>query len=481
MTTTSTATSSSDITSLLQQAAQSIISGSTKSTLDVDSLVSALVTAKTAAQSSQITNKQSSDNAELSAIGKIKSALSSLQTALSGLSDGTALNQLAVAVTGAGGATTTGVTATAAPGKGAVAGNYTLDVTNIATANKISSQAFASNATFGSGNLTVGVGSNSMTISVSSTDTLASIANSINTANNNPGVSAAVITAADGQHLVLTSTQTGQANTVTISAGAGVNAGLNTANFTQVTPGADAHFSIDGNPITSASNTITTALTGVSIDISGASPSSTQTISITNDTTASTKAINAFVTAYNNYITTETGLTWDPTQATGSQAGALLGDSMTNTITNGLGGLIGGGISVGGKTFSLSSIGIDLQHDGTLSVDTTTLQNALTSNSSAVAAVFNTTNGIGTTLNSFINTYTQTSGTIDQRTQALNTDLSNLSDQATQLTNYQTQLTDQYNAQFSALNTLMTTMQNNTAYLNQLFGGGGLSGSLNAK
>ncbi|MFP3551088.1 flagellar filament capping protein FliD [Paraburkholderia sp. SIMBA_049] len=477
MTTTSTSTSSTDITSLLQQAAQSIISGSTKSTLDVNSLVSALVTAKTAAQSSAIVNKQNSDNAELSAIGKIKSALASLQTALSGLSDGTALNQLAVAIGGTG----TGVTATADPSKGAVAGNYTLAVTNIATANKISSQAYASGASLGSGTLTVGVGSSSMQINVASTDSLSDIATAINSANNNPGVSAAVITAADGQHLVLTSKQTGAANTVTVSSGAGLNTGLNTASFTQVTAGKDATLSVDGNTITSASNTITNALTGVSIDISGASANSTQTISITNDTTASTKAINNFVTAYNNYITTETGLTWDPTAATGSQAGALLGDAMTNTITNGLGGLVAGGITVGGKTFSLSSIGINLQHDGTLSVDSTTLQTALTSNSSAVAAVFNQTNGIGTTLNSFINTYTQTSGTIDQRTQNLNTDLSSLADQATQLTNYQSTLTDQYNAQFSALNTLMTTMANNTAYLNQLFGGGGLTGSLNAK
>ena len=475
MTTTTTATSSSDITSLLQQAAQSIISGSTKSSLDVNSLVSALVTAKTAAQSTAITKKQTSDNAELSAIGKIKSTLSSLQTTLVGLSDGTALNQLAVAVSG------TGVTATATPGKGAVAGNYTLVVNNIATANKISSQAYASGASLGSGTLTIGVGTGSMQINVSSTDTLSSIANSINTSGNNVGVSASVITAADGQHLVLSSTQTGQANAVTVTAGAGVDAGLNTSAFKQVTAGADASFSIDGNNITSATNTVTTALSGVTIDLSGASASSTQTISITNDTTASTKAINDFVTAYNAYISTETSLTWDPTQATGSQAGPLLGDSMTNTITNGLGSLMANGINVGGKTISLSSIGINLNHDGTLSVDSDALQTALTTNSTAVSAAFNTTNGIGQALNSFINTYTQTSGTIDQRTAALNTDLSNLSDQATQLTNYQSTLTTQYNAQFTALDTLMSQMQNNTQYLNQLFGGGGVSGTLNSK
>src|SRR6266702_1951256 len=178
-----------------------------------------------------------------------------MTTTLTGLSDGTALNQLAVALGGTG----TGVTATADPSKGAVAGNYTLAVTNIATANKISSQAYASGASLGTGTLTVGVGSSSMQISVASTDSLS-----------------------------------GVANNVTVSAGAGLDAGLNTASFTQVAAGKDATLSLDGNTITSASNTITSALTGVSIDISGASANSTQTISITNDTTASTKAINDF-------------------------------------------------------------------------------------------------------------------------------------------------------------------------------------------
>jgi flagellar hook-associated protein 2 len=96
-----------------------------------------------------------------------------------------------------------------------------------------------------------------------------------------------------------------------------------------------------------------------------------------------------------------------------------------------------------------------------------------------VSALFNTTNGIGTTLNTYANQYTQAGGMISQRTSALNSDLSNLTQQQSDLTAYQATLTSQYNAQFTALNTLMTTMQSNTTYLNQLFGGNGSAGTLN--
>lgn len=467
--TATSATTSTDVTSLLAQAAQSIISGSTKSSLDVDSLVSALVTAKTAGQNATITNKQTLDNTEISAIGQIQTALAGLQTALSGLADGSALSQIGATLSG------NGITATTTTGAGA--GNYTVDVTNIATANKISSQAFTSSDTIGSGTLTVALGSaGSMQLNVSSTDTLATIASAINNSSSNPGVTASVITSTDGQHLVVSSNATGAANTVSITAGTGLNSKLDSSNFTQVTAGQDAVLSIDGNSITSASNTISNALTGVTLTLTGASAGTSQTLSLAADTAASTTAINNFVTAYNNYITTASGLaSYDTSSGT---AGPLLGDAMTNQITNGLGSLIGGGVTTGGKTYSLSSIGLDLQPDGTLQVDSAALQTALTSNSGAVSALFNSTNGVGKTLNAFVTTYVQTSGTIDQRTASLNSDLKNLADQATALTDYQNTLTSQYNAQFTALNTLMTQMQNNTQYLTQLFGGSNSAGTL---
>ena len=73
-----------------------------------------------------------------------------------------------------------------------------------------------------------------------------------------------------------------------------------------------------------------------------------------------------------------------------------------------------------------------------MSVDTAALTTALKSNSSAVTAIFNQTNGIAQALNANINSYTQTSGLIDQRTNAINADLKSVQSQATQLQTYST-------------------------------------------
>ena len=197
--------------SILQQAAQSILSGVTNSQLDVNTLVSALVTGATAAQSQTIAVAVNSDNTQLSALGTLQSSMSNLLNSLSGLSDGSIFSQLSATMSG------TGITATTSTG--AAAGSYSVSVQQIATANQISSKAYAANATLGTGNLNITVGSTTMTVALtSSNNTLSGIASAINSATNNPGVTASVVTGTDGQHLVLTSTQTGAANTVTVSA-----------------------------------------------------------------------------------------------------------------------------------------------------------------------------------------------------------------------------------------------------------------------
>ncbi|GLU33930.1 flagellar filament capping protein FliD [Trinickia caryophylli] len=469
MTTASSTTTSTN--SMLQQAAQSILSGATGSSLDVNGLVSALVAAKTAGQSATITAAQNSDKTELSAIGTMKSALANLKSALSGLSDGSAFTSLSASLSGS------GVTATTTTG--AVAGTYSINVQQVATANQISSQAYASGATLGTGTVTIGLGSSSMSVTLDSTNnTLSGLAAAINNSTSNPGVSAAVVTAADGQHLVLTSKTTGASNTVTISGGSGVDAGLQTSSFTQVTAAQDAKVSISGNTVTSASNTITGALTGVTLTVTSAAVGTTQSLSLATNTDSITKDIQSFVSAYNTWISAKNSVSSYNT--TTSVAGALLGDSMLNTAVNGIASIISGSVSTNGSSFNLAQIGVDLQHDGTLSLDTSKLSSALASSPSTVSSLFNSTNGIGQQLDSFINNYTASSvGQIDQRTATINADIAHLTDQSTSLTDYQNVLTAQYNAQFTALNNLMTQMENSKNYLNQLFGGNGSAGTLN--
>ncbi|MBJ9591188.1 flagellar filament capping protein FliD [Burkholderia seminalis] len=462
-------TSTTDIGSILAQAGQSIISGATNSTLDVNSLVTSLVQAKTIGQQTTLTNKQTADNTELSAVGKLKSALSALQTAITGLSNGTTLSGLAATASG------NGITASVKSGGGAVAGSYAVNVTQLATANKLSSAGITSTDTISAGSLSITLGTGTaFNVNVAAGASLSDIAKSINTTAGNPGVTASVITGSDGQHLVIQSNNTGAANTVSVS-GTGVNSKL-TSGYTTVTAAADAKLTVDGTPVTSASNSVSGVLTGVTLNLTTQALNTTQTVTLSPDTTATTTAINAFVSAYNTYVTTAQSLSsYDPNTST---AGPLLGDSMLNTISNGLATAISGGVTTGGSTYSLAAIGISLQADGTLQVDSSALNTALTSNNPAVGALFNTTNGVGQTLNNLVSNYTQTNGLIDQRTTAINADLKSLSDQATQLQNYSAQLTTQYNAQFTALNNLMATMANNTKYLTQLFGGTNSAGAL---
>ncbi|WP_153099079.1 flagellar filament capping protein FliD [Paraburkholderia hayleyella] len=475
---TTTTPSAADISSLLAQAAQSIISGSTKSTLDVDTLVASLVTARTAGQSSIISTKLAKDTATLSAIGTLKSALLALQTAVAGLSDGSTLSKLSATASG------TGITASTT--SGATAGNYAIAVTSVASANKISSQAFDSSTPLGSGTLTValgGSGGKSMQVEVTAQSTLASIAASINASADNPGVTASVVTAADGQHLVVTSNATGAANTVSLTTSGTLNANLDSSTFSTVTAAGDAVLTIDGNLVRSASNSISGVLSGVTINLdatAATSPNNVQTLTLTNDSAAATTAISGFVTAYSAYVTAAKGLS-SYTQQEGSTqkvAGTLLGDSMLQGLNGSLASAISNGVSVGGKTYSLTSIGINLQSDGTLKLDNDALKTALSSNSDAISALFNSTNGIGKTLSAVVTPYVTQNGILDTRTQALTADQKDLAAQAQDLTALQATLTDSYNKQFTALNTLMATMQNNLSYLTQLFGGANSAGTL---
>ncbi|MEA3122118.1 MAG: flagellar hook-associated protein 2, partial [Paraburkholderia sp.] len=445
----------------------------------------------TAGQAATINNGQTADNTELSAVGSAKAALSALQTALEqsgmssanssastsskkgALSDGSIFNQLGAKFSG------TGITASTT--SAAAAGSYSVSVQQLAKANQISSQAFASGAKLGAGTVTIGVGTQSMAVTLDpKNDTLTGLAASINGGSGNPGVSASVVTAADGQHLVLTSTQTGAANAVRISAGVGVDPSLQTSDFKQVSAAEDAKLTISGNAVTSPSNTVTSALNGVTLMLAQDAVGTTQTLTVATDDAAITDTITNFVKQYNAWISTSSALT--SYDASSKSAGPLLGDAMMNSAVNGIASLMSAGVTVDGTTYSLAQIGLDLQDNGTLKLDTSALQTALAASPQSVAAIFNGKNGVGHALDSFISSYTQTSvGQIDQRTASLNADLQRLEDQKTALTDYQNSLTNQYTTQFGALNNVMSKMQTSTNYLNQLFGGDGNPGSLNKK
>jgi flagellar hook-associated protein 2 len=255
------------------------------------------------------------------------------------------------------------------------------------------------------------------------------------------------------------------------------------ANWKQTAAGKDALLMVAGTEVSSPSNSVTSAIAGLSINLTSESVGTTQTLSVTTDTTVQQTSIKAFVTAYNNFVNMAASLTsFDKSQPKGSQGGPLLGDSMMNTVRNALATVISKGVptaSDGTKAMTnLGTIGITLQEGGTLKIDETALNAALANKPGTVNALFNSSSGLGAEMNKTLKTFLKKDGLLDTRTTSLNKDLDNIKVQGTKLDAFATQLTNGYNAQFTALNTLMAHMSSNASYLTALFGGANSAGAL---
>ncbi|KVM64331.1 flagellar hook protein FliD [Burkholderia gladioli] len=483
----------------LQQAAQSIISGSTGNTgLDVNTLVSALVSSKTAAQAVLLSTSIANDTLKNQAYASLQSALSTLQTSLASLADGS----LAQTYT----ATATGNGLTASAGVGAQAGTYQVTVSQIAQSQSLSSPAFGANTQLGTGSLTLQVGSKSSTINISSSNnTLAGIRDAINNDPNNPGVSATIVNGSDGAHLVLSSKASGAANTISVTANASTDNGLSqlsvtstpstsgggstipsNSSWSQSTAAQDAQFKIGTVSGSSSTNTVTSAIAGVTLNLTQAAvsnPPAAQTLTIAADTTTQASTITAFVKAYNTLVTTYSAVgTFNSSNP--SQSGPLFGDSTLNSIQNQLSAILGGGVTSNGASATLKSLGITIadgsnstQPAGTLVIDQGALTTALQS-TNAAATLFNGTNGIGEQLNKAITNITAPKGILTTSVSSVQSDLTSLNTQQNTLNAYAAQLTTQYNTQFTQLNTLLAQMTTNQNYLTQLFGGTNSAGAL---
>jgi flagellar hook-associated protein 2 len=431
--------------------------------IDVASLVEKLVAARKAPQQNQITSQTAAANTQLSALGQVSAALSALQSAMAPLSDGSVFSAHAVSSSDA---SVLGASATGTP----VNGSYDVVVTQLASALKASSGAFASSsAAVGTGTLTIAVGTQSMSLTLdSSNNSLAAIRDAINGASDNPGVSATIVTGTDGAHLVLSGTRTGAANGFSVSSSGG-DGGLAALKYdpaassgnglSVVTAAADAQYSIDGLAASSAGNTVSTAIDGLTLNLVKAGSS---TLSVSSDTSKATSALTNLVNTYNSFVGIYQNLTrYDATSGT---AGALLGDATLNGISNTLSGIIGG--TANGA--ALSSIGISLQVDGTLSLDSTKLATAL-GNGTQVGSLFGGASGFAAKLNAPLTSWVGSSGVLASRTSSINQQLSDLTNQQTALNNRMDSLTAMYQAQFTALDTLMSKLNGTSSYLQQQF------------
>lgn len=444
--------------------------------LDVNGLVTQLIAVERAPAQTQINTQRARAQSKISALGGLNSALDSLKKAFATLSDGSAFSRRTVSS-----ADTAVFTASAT--SSAVPGRYAVEVIALATAHKLSSGAFAAADTaVGTGTLTVTVNGVASALAIDSNNqTLAGIRDAINAAPDNPGVNATIVTGDDGAHLILNARNSGSAGEISLTSSGG-DGGLSALTFvqggpsnglTQIDPAQNAQVSIDGIVVGGAGNRITSAIDGVTIDLVSAKPGSTIDLTIAVDKAAAASAIGAFVSSYNALVSTSTQLA--SYNATTGSAGPLLGDSTLRGIRNDLSQALSARDNSTGLQ-SLSAIGIRVALDGTLSVDSTVLSDALDAGQESVAALVAPDAALGKALSNVFNRYLGSGGTLVNRSQTLNDTQRALDRQQEQLDLRINATEARLRAQFTALDSLLSRLQSTGNFLTQQLSSASSSG-----
>lgn len=457
--------------------------------LDISGIISQLMQVEQRPLT-QLNTKEAKQQAQLSAFGSLKSALSTFQDSVKALAKPSLFNGFKATL-----ADTT--LAAVSTSSSAAAGTHQIEVQSLAQAQKIKSEAFSTTDTLiGSGSLTIEFGTynedgtftaNTEKIAKTITidpakSTLTDIRNSLNEAN--AGVTASIVNDGSGNRLVISSQDSGLANALKISVNDddgnhADNAGLSQlaydastdgiSNMTETVAAQNAVMVIDGITINKSSNTINDALEGVTFNLLKATPGTSTTLTVEKDKSSVEAAIKALVTTYNELE--KTIGTLSRYDAANKQASVLTGDSTVRMIQSRIRAMLNGNQSAAGGISSLSELGIGFQKDGTLVLDSSKLSAVLADPDKNVAAFFTTqaeeTEGFASRLGDLIDSMTRSDGLISSRMDGINNTIKGIGKQREAL-GYRLEETEKrLRAQFTALDSMIASMTQTSNYLQQ--------------
>jgi len=351
-----------------------------------------------------------------------------------------------------------------------------------------------SGTTLAANNITLSLGGVPATITTTAGDNYTQLAAAINnaptnvsgsgtTANSSAYVRAAVTTNAAGdQTLTITSNSNAQLSINEPSTTPGQTTGFG---FTQAVTGTDASVTVDGVPGDYASNTVAGAIPGVTLFLLGTTSGSPAALTVASDATQVSTAINQFVTDYNTAIGLVTSQ-YQFSSATGAE-GVLASDptvrSLQATLQQALNyatPLPASGIQTT-TVETLNDLGITAGADGTLSVNSTTLDNALTNNATDVQNFFEgaSLNGFADQMSSALNTFTSPAdGAFTVDLSSINASNSALTSQINDFeTGYIASQQKSLTAMYSAAEIALQQLPQEMAQINAELGNGSSSGS----
>ncbi|WP_314142875.1 flagellar filament capping protein FliD [Buttiauxella noackiae] len=450
--------------------------------LDLSSILDSLQAAQKATLT-PISKQQSSFTAKLSGYGTLKSALVSFQTA------NTALNKADLFTATSTTSTSTAFSATTTGN--AVAGKYTINVTQLAQSQTLTTRNTQPDTktavATGDSVLTIQQGGDKkpLTIDISAANSsLSGIRDTINNAK--AGVSASIINVGNGQYrLSITSDDTGSDNAMSLSVSGdstlqsfmGYNGtSTDAANGMEESVSAqDAELTVNNIKITNSSNTISDALEDITLNLSSVT-TGTQTLTITKDTSQAESAVKAWVDAYNSLqdtfssLTKYTAVDSGATQDSGN--GALLGDSTLRTIQTQLKGLLNNPQS--SSSFkTLAQIGVTSDPStGKLELDSDKLKTALKKDAAGVKEMIvgdGKASGITTIIGNNVTSWLSSTGIIKAATDGVSKTLNNLTAQYNKASERIDSEMARYKAQFTQLDVMMSSLNSTSSYLTQQF------------
>ncbi|MCM5637995.1 flagellar filament capping protein FliD [Xanthomonas hortorum] len=427
--------------------------------LDIPTVVSTLVAQRKDPEQARINKAGTAATTQLSAISQIKSSMTTLKSALDKVVSSADTNAYKATVPTDAGFTAT-TTSSAAPG------NYSVEVVSLASAQKLASGAFTADATVGSGTLTIGYGDKSITVDISGTDKLTDIAAAINKAAGGKGVTASVVTANDGQHLVFNAADTGVKGALTVSAsdpslsrlayGGGTTGGL-----TQTAAAADALVRVDGFERSSSSNTITDIVPGVVLNLTKAAEGTKVTLGVAADTSGLKGNLTAFAAAYNTANTLlKNSSSYNATTKTAS---ALTGDSLVRSLQQQLRSQVSGNVN------ELKALGLTIDKDDVMSFDGGKFDTAIAADGGAATDALGKDSKFGSGMTKLLESNVNvTTGTLTLRSDSLNKQIKGYEADLDDLDARMVKFSDRLTAQFTAMETMVSKLQASTGSLSSL-------------
>lgn len=454
--------------------------------LQVSEIVSAIVGAETAPYVSRSNKQQAEITTDISAVGALKSALENLNTSIADLADED--NFQLRSAKGSDGFV--GLSAS----KDAQIGNYSVKVDALAQSHKLMSGAIDSDEAVGEGTLNIAVADKNFDVAVSVTDTLSDIRDAINDNVDNDLVIATIVTDDAGQHLIMTSKETGVENaittTVTDSDTFNVdNAGLSrlaydvsdplalVQNLSEVEPALDAQITIDGTLVVSNStNEFKDVIDGVDITVKKQHDvdDDISSIKVSENNSNIQPGLEKFVESYNELqkLNKQLGVAGE------SGNGPLAGDSLLRGVMGKLRQELSNSFDTGnGNTLSLAEIGLESDRYGVLSLDTEKLDKAIESDISGVQQLFvgtDSTDGFASSIKELTSFYTDADGLIQTRIDSRTAQLDRLDDDRVafglRMESLEARLYSQYNAMDLIVANLTATGSYITAQLDNMPG-----------